>query len=166
MAEDGDKKLGRDVFLALAAIGWADGVLDSEEADAIVRAAVEEGLDLDEIEAIEQATREPVTIGTIDMAEMSKADRLFVYAVGSWITRVDGHVADEERAALEKLGEALQIPPRPRQHAETIVKAIGKLGENEEAAFFNLPMLRAALKRRLAEAQDLRAQQSDQDGSD
>ena len=36
--------MGRDVFLALAAIGWADGNLDADEADAIVSAAVEVGL--------------------------------------------------------------------------------------------------------------------------
>jgi uncharacterized membrane protein YebE (DUF533 family) len=150
-----ETKLGRDVFIALAAIGWADGKLDADEADAIVRAAVEEGLELDEIEAIEAATKQPVAIGGIDIAGMSKVDRLFVYAVGSWITRIDGHVADEEREALAQLGQALEIPDRPRHHAETIVEAIGKLGESEEAAFFNLPMLRG-----LAEAQALRAQQS------
>ena len=47
-------RLGRDVFLALAAIGWADGKLDEEEADAIVRTALEEGLELEEIGEIEE----------------------------------------------------------------------------------------------------------------
>src|SRR5206468_12674692 len=47
------RRLGRDVFIALAAIGWADGKLDSEEADAIVRTALEEGLAIDEISEIE-----------------------------------------------------------------------------------------------------------------
>jgi hypothetical protein len=36
--------LNKDVFLALAAIAWADGSLDPDEADGIVRAAVDEGL--------------------------------------------------------------------------------------------------------------------------
>ena len=35
------EKMGRDVFIALAAIGWADGTLDADEADAIVRAALD-----------------------------------------------------------------------------------------------------------------------------
>ena len=86
-----EEKLGRDVFVALAAIGWADGKLDEDEADAIVRTAIEEGLDLDEVAAIEQATKERTDIGAIDIGRMSKADRLFVYAVGAWITRVDGN---------------------------------------------------------------------------
>jgi hypothetical protein len=52
-------RLGRDVFMALAAVAWADGKVDPEEADAIVRTALEEGLDLDEIADIEQATSRP-----------------------------------------------------------------------------------------------------------
>ena len=60
-------KLGRDVYIALAAIGWSDGQLDEEEADAIVRTALEEGLELEEIEEIEEATKQPIDMGVIDM---------------------------------------------------------------------------------------------------
>ena len=35
---DQPARLGRDVFLALAAIGWADGNLDPEEAEMLVNA--------------------------------------------------------------------------------------------------------------------------------
>ena len=38
-------KWNKDVFIALAAVAWADGTLDPDEADAIVRAAVDEYLD-------------------------------------------------------------------------------------------------------------------------
>ncbi|HEY2367813.1 MAG TPA: hypothetical protein VGH87_15555, partial [Polyangiaceae bacterium] len=82
-------KLNRDIFLALAAIAWADGRLDPDEADAIVRAAVEAGLELDQIEEIEAATRERIDLGTIDRSTLSKEDRLFVYAVACWIAKLD-----------------------------------------------------------------------------
>ena len=36
-----EAKLGTDVFLALASVAWADGKLDGDEADAIVRAALD-----------------------------------------------------------------------------------------------------------------------------
>src|SRR5213595_2438396 len=97
-------RLGRDVFLALAAIGWADGKLDPEEADAIVRTALEEGLELEEIAEIEEATKKPIDLSFIDRSTMSKADRLFVYAVAAWMTRLDGKVEASETAALAKLG--------------------------------------------------------------
>ena len=50
--------LGKEVYLGLAAVGWADGKLTPEAADAIVRTALEEGLELDDIAAIEEATRD------------------------------------------------------------------------------------------------------------
>ena len=158
-----EPKLGRDVFRALAAIGWADGELDQDEADAIVRAALEEGLELDEIEAIEQATKERVTVGSIDISNMTKADRLFVYAIGTWIARVDGRIADEEVSALDDLASALRIPDAPRRRVHQIVEEIADLAESEEASFYNLPKLRRTLKIRLAEAQKLRAQQGASD---
>jgi len=94
------KRFGRDVFIALAAVGWADGELDTDEADAIVRMAVKEGLEPDEIAAIEEATKNPVTVGDIDTGRMTEVDRLFIYAVGAYIARVDQEVAPAEITAL------------------------------------------------------------------
>ena len=159
----GAHRLGRDVFLALAAIGWADGKLDHEEADAIVRTAVEEGLDLDEIAEIEKATKEPVDLDLIDRSSLSKADRLFVYAVASWMIRLDGAVDDRELAVLHRLGDLLKIPDRPREHADAIAREIAALPEGDRPDRYDLPMLRDTLRERLAEAQRLRAEQGEQE---
>jgi len=159
MADDKEDRLGRDVFLALAAVGWADGKLDQDEADAIVRTALEEGLELDEIAEIEEATKHPVTLADLDIGKMSKADRLFVYAVASWMTRLDGTLHPGEAETLGKLGDALRVPSRPREHAEAIAREIAELGESAKPSFFNLPKLRRTLKVRLAMAQQLRAAQ-------
>ena len=105
-------RYGRDVWMALAAIGWADGKLDEDEADAIVRTALDEGLELDEISEIEEATKKSIDIGDIDLSKLSKEDRLFIYAVACWLTRIDGKVTDEEREALTKLGSTLKIPEK------------------------------------------------------
>lgn len=158
-----EQKLGRDVFLALAAVGWADGTLDRDEADAIVRTALEEGLELEEIAEIEEATKRPIKLEDIDVARLSKADRLFVYAVATWMARLDGVLHPGEKEALEQLGEVLHIPARPREHAEAIAREIGDLGESQEAAVYNLPKLRRTLKVRLAMAQQLRAAQKTSD---
>jgi len=154
-----EQKLGRDVFLALAALGWSDGNLDDNEADAIVRTALEEGLDLDEITEIEKATKEPVDIGEIDISNMSKADRLFVFAVACWIVRIDGTVDEQEVEALGQIGDALRIPPAPRKHAARIAREIGTLEHSDEPVFYNLPKLRRTLQKRLLDAQKLRAAQ-------
>lgn len=153
-----DNRLGRDVFLALAAIGWADGKLDQEEADAIVRTALEEGLELEEIAEIEEATKHPIGLDTIDRSQMSKADRLFVYAVASWMTRLDGEVKDAEKEALARLGEALKVPEKPREHADAIVQEVCDLGQGDRPHRFDLKRLRETIGERLAEAQRLRAE--------
>jgi uncharacterized membrane protein YebE (DUF533 family) len=152
-------KLPKDIFVALAAVAWADGELDADEADAIVRAAAEEGLDIDEIGAIEEATRTRVDLGVVDRAGMSKEDRLFVYAVACWIARLDGRVTDAESAALAKLGESLGIPERPRMHAEATAREIAELPDGDRPARYDLAALRRTIGERLKAAQAQRASQ-------
>ncbi len=150
--------LKKDVFIALAAIGWADGSLDAEEADAIVRAAVDEGLDLREIAEIEDATRDKVDVGIVDRSQMTKEDRLFVYAVACWIARLDGKVSDEESAALGKLGERLGVPERPRAYAEAVAREVAAMPEGDRPARYDLAKVRELIGDRLRQAQEARAQ--------
>jgi uncharacterized membrane protein YebE (DUF533 family) len=147
--------LGRDVYLALAAVGWSDGNLDPEEADAIVRTALEEGLDLDVIQEIEEATKKPVALDVIDRLTMTKSDRLYVYAVASWITRLDGVVTAEEEETLGKLGQMLGVPETPRKHADALLQELAK--EGDRPARFDLLKLRKTLDERLTTAQAARA---------
>jgi uncharacterized membrane protein YebE (DUF533 family) len=145
-------RLGRDVFIALAAIGWADGHLDEDEADAIVRTAMEEGLELEEIGEIEEATKKRVDLDVIDRSSMTKADRLFVYAVASWMTRLDGVVTAGEQEALDRLGELLKVPKVPREHADAIAKEIAELPEGDRPSRYDLRSLRQTIQARLDEA--------------
>jgi hypothetical protein len=159
MTDSSPPRLGRDVFLALAAIGWADGKLDQDEADAIVRTAVEEGLDLDAIGEIEAATKAPVDmVAAIDRGSMTKEDRLFVYAVASWMVRLDGTSTGAELAALGRLGDLLKVPENPRAHADAIALEIASLPEGDRPLRYDLPALRKVISERLAEAQRLRAE--------
>ena len=157
MADPGSK---RDVFVALAAIAWADGNLDAEEADAIVRAAVEEGLELDEIAEIEAATATKVEMGAIDRANLTKEDRLFVYAVACWIAELDGVITTEEAAALSLLGERLGVPERPRAHAEEAAREVAAMPEGKRPARYDLAKLRSIIGGRLKAAQEARRSQT------
>ncbi len=136
----------KDVFVvALAAIGWADGALDPDEADAIVRAAVDAGLELEEIAAIEEATGAPVELGAINRAALSKEDRVFVYAVACWIARLDRKVTDAESGALAGLAERLEIPDRQRAHAEKQAAAVAGLPDGDRPLRYDLAKLRSLL---------------------
>jgi uncharacterized membrane protein YebE (DUF533 family) len=152
-AQPSKPALRKDVFVALAAIGWADGTLDTDEADAIVRAAADEGLSIEELAEIEEAARSRVDLGVVDRSGMSKGDRLFVYAVACWIANLDGNVAQEETAALDALGDRLGVPERPRAQAERIVREVAALPEGDRPARYDLHTLRNRLERVLAEAE-------------
>jgi uncharacterized membrane protein YebE (DUF533 family) len=145
-------RLGRDVYVALAAVGWADGKLDQDEADAIVRAALDEGLELAEIGEIEQATKTRVELSAVEQ-RLSKEDRLYVYGIARWITRMDGVVTEAEAAALKNLGEVLKIPDRPREIVEKVVEDVTRLSEGDRPAQYDLAALRRILSERLAAAQ-------------
>jgi uncharacterized membrane protein YebE (DUF533 family) len=144
-------RLGRDVYLALAAVGWADGQLDQDEADAIVRTALEEGLELDEIAEIEEATKNPIDIGVIDRKNLSKEDRLFVYGVASWITRLDGVVSAAEQTALAKLAETLKVPEKPRSVVDGIAQDVANMSDDRPDRY-DLIALRRLIGERLAAA--------------
>ncbi len=159
MSKKQNRGLGRDVFVALAAIGWADRELKPDEADAIVRMAADEGLPLKEIAKLEEETKSPVEIGEIDLENMTKDDRLFVYAVGCWIARVDGKVAPEEITALNKLAEVLRLPDKPREHADNLAIEVAEASESNKPLFFRLSSLRKTLRARLEQASKLREQQ-------
>jgi len=70
-----DKRHGKDIFVALAAIAWADGQLDPDEADAIVRAAVDEGLSLGERLGIPERPRVHAEGVAREIAELPEGDR-------------------------------------------------------------------------------------------
>ena len=150
-------RLGRDGYIALAAVGWADGKLDPDEADAIVRAALDEGLEIEDIAQIEEATKKPVNIGIVDQ-KLSKEDRLYVYGIAAWIAKMDGVVTDDETSALGRLAGALKIPERPREIVMKIVQDIVSLSGDNRPARYDLVELRRVIGERLKAAQAKRAE--------
>jgi uncharacterized membrane protein YebE (DUF533 family) len=154
-------KLGRDVFIALAGIGWADGKLSQDEADAIVRIALEEGLELEEIEEIESATKKPCGVGEVNIRDMKKFERLFIYALATWIVRMDGHVSPSEITALNQLAETLKIPDKPREHADHIGIEVAKASDGGDPSAFKLSSLRKTLADKLEEAKQIREADED-----
>lgn len=141
------------MYVALAAVGWADGKLEADEADAIVRCALEEGLEIEEIAEIEAATKNPIDLGVIDRKNLSKEDRLYVYGVAAWIARMDGVVSDSEKAALKKLGEELKVPDRPREIVDHIVETVAAESGDSRPLQYDLGALRTIIGERLKAAE-------------
>jgi uncharacterized membrane protein YebE (DUF533 family) len=139
----------KDIYVALSAIAWADGRLDPDEADAIVRAAADDGLSLEEIADVEAATQEPVDLAVIDRASLSEDDRLFVYAVACWIARMDGRVGDEEAEALADLGERLGMSAEARAGVAAMAQQVAELPDGDRPLRYDLVSLRRLLRERL-----------------
>ena len=110
-------ELPKQSFIALAAVGWADGSLKRSEAGALVDAAKQSGRSGDELAEIEQATKSLVSLDAFDPAGMSAWERLVTYALASWLACVDGVQSSDETATLAKLGEKLGIEEPVRRRA-------------------------------------------------
>lgn len=110
-------ELSKDAFIALASIAWADERMSSRESEGLLRAAREGGLEGADLEAIEEATRTPVSLDDLDLSSMTPWERGLTYALACWLSRVDGHTNAEEAESLTRLGELLDFSENKRAAA-------------------------------------------------
>ncbi|MBI2394318.1 MAG: TerB family tellurite resistance protein [Deltaproteobacteria bacterium] len=146
--------LSREVFVALCAIGWADGALDREEAEGILRAAAEAGMKDEDLRHIEEATRAPQALEALDPKMLTRVERMFVYATAVWLARLDGHVDPGERAALRRLGDLLGLSDGVRTHASAGALEVAQLPTGDRPARYDLARLRERLDARLKTIRD------------
>ncbi len=105
------------VFVATGCRGLGRWKLDQEEADAIVRTALEEGLELDEIAEIEEATKNPIDIGVVDQQALSRRTACS-RPRRRRLDRAPRRRGDGRRERrLKKLGGSLKVPDKPREIA-------------------------------------------------
>ncbi len=138
-------KLGKDVFLALAAVGWSDDKLEKDEADAICHAARECGVDGGDLDTVKAATQKKVELTAIKSMTLDPEERLFVYAMATWLARIDGVVMPEEKDALVKLGDVLRLADGDRTKASAASFAVGQLSDGERPSRYDLIGLAAKL---------------------
>ena len=146
-------KLGKNVFLALAAIGMAEGGTSAIELEALLHAAAECGIGGADLAAIEEAAR--TSRGNFDAVKrlpLSPEERLFTYAIATWLVRVDGMVMPEEKMALAKLGDALKLADGDRTRASAASFKVAQLDPEKRPQRFDLEALGDAIKAALAES--------------
>ena len=116
------------VFQSLLAIGWIDGELVAAERDAILDAARQAGLSDEAVSELEAMAQTPVTFADMDFDALTAAERLFVYAVASWVAQADAQVTGDERAALHAIGTLLALTSTGRRAMDVELRAAGRLG--------------------------------------
>ena len=145
------EKLSREVFVLLAEIAVADGTTHQDEVDALLHAARDEGLGDDDLQVIEAAAHHHEGAGaTCD--HLAPPDRLFVYAVAYWVSRIDGEMSEAEDAVLTRLGARLALADDARMAAEGLVDEVAAMTVGARPERFDLRRLRGALGERLGRA--------------
>jgi uncharacterized membrane protein YebE (DUF533 family) len=123
-------KLSRDVFVALAAIVWADGVVTREESEALLQAARATGLSGADLDAVTASTTTPVSLDQVGQLELRSEEREFVYAVALWLAGADRVVVESERVALARLGDLLGLSQAVRERAALVARALVQLSSD------------------------------------
>ena len=145
-----DVRIGRDTLIALAAVAWADGEMDPEEAAGIRAAARQLDLGANDLRAVDETLGRPVQMEDVETVRMSRLTRLFTFAAASWIAHLARGVSAKEQAALDLLGERLGLSDVARERARTVGLAVAKMSGDKPASY-DMQQLRSRLSARLSE---------------
>jgi hypothetical protein len=146
---DGAMKLAKQSFLALAAIGWADGALQRVEAIGLLSAAQHAELSSADLAEVETATKQRVTLDTVDISGMTSWDQVLTYALAAWFAQLDGVVSTSEHTSLVTLGERLGLAEPLRKRAAAAAYDIACLPEGGRPERYDFQKLVARLKERM-----------------
>jgi hypothetical protein len=145
-----DQTLPKETFLALAAIGWADGSLQRVEAAGLLRAARECGLAGDELAAIERAAKaRDTTLDAVHLGGLSRWKQVLTYALASWFAALDGVVSTSEHETLVKVGDALGLDQGLRSRAAAAANDIACLPGGGKPDRYDFVKLVARLRERM-----------------
>ncbi len=136
-------------FLALAALGWADGSLQRKEADGLVRAARACGLEGADLAEVERATKEHTALDAEHVGGLSRWEQVLTYALASWLAYLDGVQSTDERETLARLGDAMGLDKALRARAAAAANDIACLPEGGRPDRFDFVKLAERLRDRL-----------------
>jgi hypothetical protein len=143
-------KLGKNVFLAIAAVGVADGSASDAETEALVHAASQSGIEGADLEEVKTARNSKSRLDDVKRLKMTPEERLFAYAIATWLVRVDGVVMPEEKMALMKLGDALRLADGDRTRASAASFKVWQLDPSERPQKFDIGGLAERIKAALS----------------
>jgi hypothetical protein len=146
-------KLGKNVFLALSALGVADGAASDAEIEALVHAARDSGVEGAELDEVKAAARTGKgNFGEVSKLRLTPEERLYTYAIATWLVRIDGMVMPEEKTALAKLGDALKLADGDRTRASAASFKVWQLDPSDRPQRFDLAALGDRIRLALAES--------------
>lgn len=145
-------KLSKRSFLALAAIGWADGAMQRIEQAGLLRAAKAASLPEAELAEVERATKEKATLDAVDLSGMTEWEQIQTYALASWFASLDGVVSTSEHSLLVDLGNKLGLDEKLRKRAQSAAFDVACLPDGGRPEKYDFVKLSARLAERLPTA--------------
>ena len=135
--------LGRDVYLALAAVAWSDGFLDDEDSEAIIRVAEADGQPSEALSQIRSEISRRIPLTSVAADSLGLDDRMFVYAVATWMTHLDGAVSRSEGRALAEVASSLHLSAEQCEQAHRTALEVAESGKRPKD--YDLVLLRQRL---------------------
>jgi hypothetical protein len=141
--------LPKQAFLALAAVGWADGSLQRIESVGLLRAAKEAGLGEADLAEVEKAAKTKTELEGLALDGMPEWDQVLTYALAAWFAQLDGVLSTAERTSLAALGEKLGLAEGMRKRAAAAAYDIACLPEGGRPERYDFQKLAARLRERM-----------------
>ncbi len=141
--------LPKEAFLALAALGWADGSMRKNERSGLARAAKECGLAGDDLAAVEAALETETKLTEFVPGDMTEWQRLLTYALGVWLTRLDGIQSSDEHSSLADLAKRLDLSKPICERASAAALDVAVLPQGGRPETFDFVKLAERLKEKL-----------------
>ena len=101
--------LPKEAFIALAALGWADGSIRPSEKSGLMKAASSCGLAGDDLAAVEAALSKETKLDGFVPGDMTDWQRLLTYGLAVWLARLDGVQSTDESDLLKDLAKRLDL---------------------------------------------------------
>ncbi len=102
------------ILKSLCAVAWADGRVADDEKEVIEALLQAFGASDNEATLIRDYVAEPKTLDDIPLTEMDADDRRVLLQHAVFLTFIDGHQDEKEKALLEVLAERLRISKEER----------------------------------------------------
>jgi uncharacterized membrane protein YebE (DUF533 family) len=141
--------LPKEAFLALAALGWADGSMRKDERIGLARAAKECGLEGDDLAVVDRALAKETSLAEFVPGDMTEWERLLTYALAVWLTRLDGVQSTDERTSLADLAKRLDLAKPICERASAAALEVAVLPAGGRPETFDFVKLAARLREKL-----------------
>jgi uncharacterized membrane protein YebE (DUF533 family) len=102
------------ILKSLCAVAWADGRVADDEKEVIEALLQAFGASDNEATLIRDYVAEPKSLDDIPLTEMDADDRRVLLQHAVFLTFIDGHQDEKEKALLEVLSERLRISKEER----------------------------------------------------